>query len=124
MLKKILSSPAQGVGITLLLLSPVAYFFGVWLVFKTDSAASSGLKIDRQQAISIAAEVATSNGVNLANWSSICWVKSENDLHYYQQLPVNAERELARKALPASILAVLFRSPDRGENFQVEIAFD
>ncbi|MBS1791848.1 MAG: SpoIIE family protein phosphatase [Acidobacteria bacterium] len=123
MLKKILPRPSRGVAITLLLLSPLAYFFGTWLVLKYDASARSGMAVDRAQAIAIAAKVAASSGINLTNWSSICWVKSNNDLYYYQQLPGNAERDLSRKVLPASTLAVLFRSPDRNENFEVEINF-
>ena len=124
MLKKFSSSPAQRVVLALLFLSPLAYVLGFWLVLKYDAAALSGLTIDRQQAIAIAAEVANSKGVNVANWSSICWIKAENDLHYYQQLPTTPERELAKKILPSSYMAVLFRPPDRSETFEVELTFD
>lgn len=123
MLKKILPRPSRGAAIALLLLSPLAYFTATWLVLKYDSSAQSGLSVDRSQAIAIAARFAASKGINLTNWSSICWVKSNNDLFYYQQLPGNAERELSRKVLPASTLAVLFRSPDRNENIEVEMNF-
>ncbi len=124
MLKKIFSSSARSTGIALLLLSPLAYVFGVWLVLKYDTAARANLAIDRNQAIAIASGVATSKGIDHTNWSSICWLKPENDLYYYQQLPGNAERELSTKVLPATKIAVLLRSPDRSENFEVEMAVD
>lgn len=124
MLKKIFSSSARNVGMTLLLLSPLAYIFGVWLVLKYDTAARANLAIDRNQAIAIASGVASAKGIDHTNWSSICWLKAENDLYYYQQLPGNSERELSKKVLPATIVAVLFRSPDRSENFEVEMTVD
>lgn len=124
MLKNNLSSPVRRVGIALLLLSPLAYFLGIWLVLKYDASARTELAIDRSQAIAIASGVAASQSINLANWSSLCWIKANNDLHYYQQLPANADRQLARKALPASLVAVLFRSPDRNENIEVEMTVD
>lgn len=127
MRKKIFSSSAKGLGTALLLLSPLAYVFGVWLVMNYDAAARLGLTIDRAQAIAIASETGASKGMNLTGWSSICWVKSDADLYYYQQLPTTvtpatAERDLARKIFPASRVAVLFRSPDRSENFEVEMS--
>lgn len=124
MLKKFFSNPVRGVGALLLLLSPLAYFFGAWLVLKYDSAARSGLTVDRERAIAIAAETATSKGINLANWSSICWVKPEEDLYYYQQLTGITERDLAKKLYPAIQVAVLFRSPDRSENIEVDLSVD
>ncbi|MFN0112461.1 MAG: PP2C family protein-serine/threonine phosphatase [Blastocatellia bacterium] len=127
MLKKKFSSPAQGIATALLLLSPLAYVFGVWLVMKYDAAARIGLAVDRAQAIAIASEVATSKGIDITGWSSICSVKSEADLHYYQQLPATPttlERDLARTIFPASRIAVLLRAPDRSENFEVEMAVD
>ncbi|HQR33985.1 MAG TPA: SpoIIE family protein phosphatase [Blastocatellia bacterium] len=124
MLKNTLSSPVRRVGIMLLLLSPLAYFLGVWLVLKYDASARTNLAIDRSQAIAIASGVAASRNINLTNWSSLCWIKANNDLHYYQQLPANPDRELARKTFPASVVAVLFRSPDRSENIEVEMAVD
>lgn len=124
MLKKNLSRQARKAAAAALLFSPLAYFFGVWLVVKYDTSARAGLAIDREQAIRIAAETARLKGVEIANWSSICWIKSDNDLHYYQQLPSTPEREQAKKAFPASRVAVLFRSPDRSENFEVEMSYD
>ncbi|MDX2041715.1 MAG: SpoIIE family protein phosphatase [Acidobacteriota bacterium] len=114
----------RNLSLALLLLAPLAYGLGIWLVVKYDGSAKTGLAIDRTQAINIAAEFAKTKGVDLTNWSSICWVKADTDLHYYQQLPANADRELAKKLLPASRVAVLFRSPDRSENFEVELAVD
>ena len=124
LLKKLFPTPAQGLATALLLFSPLAYVFGVWLVLKYDNSALTGLTVDRDRAIAVAAEVAKAQSLNLTNWSSICWIKAENDLHYYQQLPPNAERELAKKVFPASRVAVLFRSPDRKEVFEVEMTVD
>ncbi|HMY74550.1 MAG TPA: hypothetical protein PLQ88_22210, partial [Blastocatellia bacterium] len=124
MLKKILSRQARNITLTLLLLSPLAYLGGIWLLLKYDAQSQGGLAIDRAQAIQIASGVAASKGINLTNWSSICWIKADNDLHYYQQLPGNAESEMARKVYPASRVAVLFRTPDRDEVFEVEMAMD
>lgn len=93
-------------------------------MLKYDTAARTGLTVGREQAVAIAAEAATSKGVNIANWSSLCWFKSEADLYYYQQLPANAERELARTVFPATLVAVLFRSPDRSENIEVDMSVD
>ncbi|MGH9799444.1 MAG: hypothetical protein ACRD82_03690, partial [Blastocatellia bacterium] len=108
----------------ILLLSPLALLCGAWLVLKYDGAAQAGMGIDRNQAIIIAAEAARSKGLDLTNWSSLCWTKAENDLHYYQQLPSTPEREMARKVSPALQVAVLFRSPDRSENIEVDLAVD
>lgn len=124
MLKKTFPSPARSAGVALLLLSPLAYIFGVWLVVKYDAAARAKLAIDRNQAIAIASGVASSKGIDHTNWSSICWLKAENDLFYYQQLPGNEERELSKRVLPATLIAVLLRSPDRSDNFEVEMSVD
>lgn len=124
LLNKLFSSPTKTFATTLLLLSPLAYVLGIWLVIKFDTSARTGLTIDRAQAINLAADVAKANGLDLTNWSSICWVKADNDLHYYQQLPSNADRDLAKKMFPASRVTVLFRAPDRSENFEVELSAD
>lgn len=124
MFKKTFSRPAQSAVLALFLLSPLAYGLGFWLIPKFDAAAGSNLAIDRKQAVTIATEFANSKGIDLTNWSNLCWVKSDNDLHYYQQLSASPERELAKKVLPASYLAVLFRPPDRSETFEVEMTFD
>lgn len=89
-----------------------------------DTSARTELTFDRGQAIAFAAEFARAKGLDTANWSSICWVKSESDLHYYQQLPLNDERARAEYVFPASRVAVLLRSPDRKEVFEVEMSVD
>lgn len=123
-LTKLFSNPVKSLATALLLLSPLAYISGIWLVEKYDISARMGLAIDREQAVAIAAKTAAANGLDVSTWSSICWVKADNDLHYYQQLPTKAQGEIANKVFPATRVAVLFRPPDRNEVFDVELSVD
>lgn len=124
LLKKFFPTTIKTLATALLLLSPLAYIWGFWLVEKYDISARTGLAIDRTQAVAIATKVAAANGLDVTNWSSICWVKADNDLHYYQQLPTKSQGEIAKQVFPATRVAVLFRPPDRSEVFEVELSVD
>jgi len=129
--KKLLASKMRQMRvlwIALLLLSPLAYLLGTRLVLKYDTPARLGLGIDRDQAIAIAADLASSKGVEVKGWKSLCHFKFNNDLFFYHRLAPptdqHAERGLARSLAPGVVIGVLFRAPDRSENFEVDLTVD
>lgn len=110
--------------ITLLLLSPFAYLVGARQILKYDTPALLGLSIDRNKAIAIASDFAASKGVEVAGWKALCHFKFNKDLFFYHRLPSNADRERAHTLAPGTVIGVLFRSPDRSENFEVDLTAD
>ncbi len=122
--KRILVSKMRWFWIVILLLSPVAYLLGSWLALKYDAATKTGLSIDREQAIAEATETAIKQGLNVSQWTALVRFKPkpENDLYFYQSLPSNPERELAKQVLPATTIGVLLRPPERGQLFEAEMA--
>lgn len=119
--KKISAGKTRRLFIAFLVLSPLAYFIGSWLTLKHDPMARAGVSLNRQESVAIATDFATAKGVNTAGWSNLCHFKLNNELYFYQRLEQNAAREQARAIVPATILGVLLRSPDRKENFEVEM---
>ncbi len=122
--KKILLSKARWFWTVFLLLSPLAYLLGAWLTIKYEPNARANVKVDRSQAIAIAADFAASKGVNISGWSSLCHFKINNELYFYYRLEPNAQRERVRSIAHALVIGVLFRSKDRKENFEVEMTPD
>lgn len=110
--------------IVLLLFSPIAYLVGGRQVLKYDTPSLLGLSIDRSKAIAIGSEVAASKGVEISGWKAFCHFKFNKELFFYYGLPSNAERERARNLAPGKVVGVMFRSPDRSENFEVDLAVD
>jgi serine phosphatase RsbU (regulator of sigma subunit) len=110
--------------ITLLALSPLAYIAGVILILKHDANARVGISIDRDTAISIAANFAATKGVKIGGWDQFCRFRSKNNLLFYYRLKSGQERDLARLLAPEAVIGVRFRSPDGMENIEVLLGPD
>lgn len=119
--KKLLVGKMRWFWIIFLLLSPLAYLTSIWLTVKYDPNARAVVSVNRQQAIALAADVASSKGVNISGWSSLCHFKINNELYFYYRLEPSAERDKLRSIAPAMFIGVIFRSPDGKENFEVEM---
>src|SRR5690349_6388659 len=88
LLKKLFASKmrrASALWIALLLLSPLAYLLGARLMLKYDTPARMGLSIDRDRAVAIASDFASSKGVDITGWKALCHFKFNNDLFFYNQ---------------------------------------
>src|SRR5262245_3071296 len=94
---KLRSSRFRWVWLTLILFAPLAYAGAVYLLFKNDPSYHAGLQTDRQQAINIAAQYATSQGYNVTGWQQYCTVTARNDLHYYHRMHSGPELERAQQ---------------------------
>ncbi len=68
-----------------LLLAPLAYGAGVWLLLRTDHNARVGFALDRSQYIAVARDYARQYGVNAATWSALVTTEPNDDLYFYQQ---------------------------------------
>ena len=68
-----------------LLLAPLAYAAGVWLLLRTDHNARVGFALDRDQYIAVARAYAQQHGVNAETWSALVNTEPNDDLYFYQQ---------------------------------------
>ena len=78
--KKLHASSVRWLWIVLLSLSPLAYLLGARLVLKQDTAARLGLSIDRAKAISIAADFASTKGVEVSGWQPLSHFKFNKNI--------------------------------------------
>ncbi len=104
-----------------LLLSPLAYVGGVYFDLSNNPNAQIGFEIDRDQAISKATQFAATKGVNVSGWDIFIRFKPENNLHFYYRYRQGTEIDPAKDLAPEASLGILFRSPDRSENFEVQL---
>lgn len=102
-----------------LLLSPLAYIGGIYLDLSNNPNARIGFEIDRDGAISKATQFAATRGVNVAGWDIFIRFKPENNLHFYYRYRKSID--LAKELAPEVSLRILFRSPDRSENLEVQL---
>jgi serine phosphatase RsbU (regulator of sigma subunit) len=109
------------VWVVILALSPLAYMAGSSLLFKYDPNLKAGFTIDRQSAIEAAAQFASSKGIDVTGWKSLCRVKTTNDLLYYYRLGKGGEGQIARSLEPEIVVGVRFKSPDHLESLEVEL---
>src|ERR1700741_206189 len=84
------------VWVVMLALSPLAYMAGSALLFKYDPNLKAGFTIDRGSAIEAGAPVASSKGIDVTGWKSLCRVKTTNDLLFYYRLDKGGESQIAR----------------------------
>src|SRR5215475_681808 len=112
------------VWIVLLALSPLAYTAGSSLLFKYDPNLKAGFTIDRSSAIEAAARFASSKGIDVTGWESLCHVETTNDLLFYYRLDKGKESQIARSLAPEIVVGVRFKSPANLEGLEVELAPD
>ncbi len=119
--RRLLVKKTRWIWIVLLALSPVAYAISIAFQLKYDPYAGLKLTLDRADLQQAAARYASSKGVNVAGWPMLCRVRTESDLRFYYELKAGPDRELARALAPEIAFLVLFRSPDRSENIEIEL---
>ncbi len=68
-----------------LLLAPLAYGLGVWLLLRTDHNTRVGFALDRNQYIAVARAYARQHGVDADTWSGLVHTEPNDDLYFYQQ---------------------------------------
>jgi serine phosphatase RsbU (regulator of sigma subunit) len=110
--------------IILFALSPLAYLAGVKLILKHDANARVGISVDREAAISIAANFAAAKGVEVGGWDQFCHFSAKNNLLFYYRLKSGQERDRARLLAPEAVIGVRFRSPSGTENIEVLLGPD
>ncbi|MBO0720168.1 MAG: SpoIIE family protein phosphatase [Blastocatellia bacterium] len=110
--------------IILIALSPLAYIASIVLILRHDPNTHAGISIDRGRAISLAAQFASTRGVDVTDWERFCRFTSNNDLLFYYRLRSGTERDLARRLAPEAVIGVRFRAPDRSENIEVLLGPD
>jgi serine phosphatase RsbU (regulator of sigma subunit)/MFS family permease len=125
MLPKImLINKTRWIWIVLFALSPLAYLVGSSLLFKHDPNLKVEFEIDRRTAIEEAARFATSKGIDVAGWQSMCKVTKLDDLLFYYRLDKGREGQIARQLAPEIVVGVCFRSPDELESLEVQLGPD
>ncbi len=117
--RKIIVRKTRWIWVAFLLLSPLAYLAGVYIIFKDDPSAKIGVSIDRDIAISSAAQYAEIKGVNVTGWDSFCRFLPEDNLLFYYRLKTGAEKATSQLLAPEAAFAVRFRSQDRRENIEI-----
>ncbi len=122
--RKILVKKTRWVWIAFLILSPLAYLAGAYLIFKYDPNAQVGFSIDREQALAITSRYAAAKGANVSGWQSFLKFKPDNNLLFYYRYRSGAERDLARGLAPEAAVGVLYRSPDHKETIEILITPD
>src|SRR5215468_3887318 len=102
----ILIKKTRWVWIVLLALSPLAYLAGSYLIYKYDPNLKVGFRIDRRAAIEAAAKFATSKGIDVTGWKSLCHVETTNNLLFYYRLDKGREGQIARQLVPEVVVGV------------------
>ncbi len=117
----ILVKKTRWVWIVALALSPVAYMAGSFLIFKYDPNIKIGFTIDRRSAVDAARRFASSKGIEVNGWGSLCRVETANNLRFYYLLDKGSESKIAKSLAPEVVVAVRLKSPDNLESVEVKL---
>ena len=118
------SSRSGKTWILFLVLSPLAYLFGVLFLYEQSKSLDLGFSLDREAMIARARDFAASLGIATVDWQSYTAAQADDALLAYYRMTRNDERKNLRQLAPPVVVRVLFVSPDGNEALTVRLAPD
>src|SRR4029450_11360228 len=118
------SSRSGKAWILFLALSPLAYLFGVIVLYEQSKSLDLGFSLDREAMIARARDFATSLDITTVDWQSYTGAQADDALLAYYRMTRNDERKNLRQLAPPVVVRVLFVSPDGNEALTVRLAPD
>ncbi len=119
-----MGSRSRRVLTALLLMAPLAYGAGIWLIANMIRSQDVVLSVSRSQAIQIARDYAGSKGWDVSKWTVFSAVQPDETLHvYYRTLPHDFADKLRRQR-PAMLIRVVFLSDDEEAVFEASLTPD
>ncbi len=119
-----LSARARRTWMLILVLAPLAYLVGGWLLTQLQRVQGVSFEIGREQAIGIAREYASSLGWNVEDFQAFTTVETDKTLHFYYRSASSEFHDSLMQLRPEAVIRIVFLSGEPDRIFEARLGPD